>query len=320
VKKALAASSRHKGHAGVVVLAVALAQGASSPLSAQHSAFLLDALAGDLVPASSAFNVLSPLDHEFTRWQLQFSRVQQARVDARFNLKRRFHDRSLAYPAAEVFLRAFKHERVLELWVRPHAETTFALLKEYPICALSGKLGPKRHRGDAQVPEGFYEIDLLNPQSDYYLSLHVSYPNRADRARAVRSDLGGDIYIHGGCESVGCLAITDAAIKELYWMAVEAHAVGQDRIPVHIFPARMTQPDVARLAEAFPDRPDLLRFWSSLQPGYEYFERTHRLPEVRTGIDGLYQLADEPAPTGARPVQGSRSVGAGSRASRPGTR
>jgi murein L,D-transpeptidase YafK len=243
---------------------------------------------------------------------LQYSRVQQARVDARFNLKRRFHDLGLGYPAAELFLRAFKHERVLELWVRPVGESSFALLKEYPICALSGKLGPKKYRGDAQVPEGFYEIDLLNPQSDYYLSLHVSYPNRSDRARATRADLGGDIYIHGGCESVGCLAVTDAAVKELYWMSVEAHAVGQTRIPIHIFPSRLGQQDIGRLGEAFPDRPDLMRFWASLQPAYDYFERTHRLPEVRTGTDGLYQLTADPAPAGARPASTIRSVGTGS--------
>jgi hypothetical protein len=105
---------------------------------------------------------------------------------------------------------------------------------------MAGELGPKRKQGDNQTPEGFYAISYFNPRSDFHLSLHIDYPNRRDRAAGADGvKLGGDIFIHGGCLSEGCLAITDEGIRELYWLAVEARSVGQRRIPVHIFPARL---------------------------------------------------------------------------------
>jgi murein L,D-transpeptidase YafK len=275
------------------VLAFGLA--AAMPAHAQHSAFVLDALVGDIHMSPAGRAPLSPFEHAFTRGQLLFPRVQQARTDARFELKRLFHERGLPWPADEIFLRSFKRERVVELWVRPHGHATFALLKEYPVCSLSGTLGPKKSRGDLQVPEGYYDIDMLNPQSDYYLSLHVSYPNVADRARA-KGNPGGDIYIHGGCESIGCLAVTDEGIKELYWMSVEVRAAGQNRIPIHIFPSRLDDGGWSVLAANYAERPDLLRFWESLRPGFDHFERTHRLLDVRAGLDGLYRVAEPDAP------------------------
>ena len=150
-----------------------------------------------------------------------------------------FHEKELD-PAAEAFIRIYKRERTLELWVRAEGSDRFELLNNYDICALAGELGPKRQQGDSQVPEGFYAIDFFNPESDYFLSLHVDYPNVRDRSMAQGDlNLGGDIYIHGGCNSDGCLAVTDEGIMELYWMAVEARSAGQQTIPVHIFPARL---------------------------------------------------------------------------------
>ena len=122
-----------------------------------------------------------------------------------------------------MYVRVFKQERGLELWVRPVSGDRFALLRTYPICALAGVLGPKRIQGDRQVPEGFYTIDLFNPESSYHLSLRINYPNQRDRAASPRKHgLGGDIFIHGGCKSDGCIAINDQAIQELYWIAVIA--------------------------------------------------------------------------------------------------
>jgi hypothetical protein len=283
---------------------------APSGATAQHSAILLDALAED-VGTRSEFAAVLPVHLGFARSQLQFARVRQARVETRFNIKRLFHARGIPYPAEEIFLRAFKRERTLEVWVRPQGAPRFALLREYPICALSGELGPKRAQGDRQVPEGFYEIDFFNPTSEYWLSLHVNYPNRSDRALGSGA-LGGDIFIHGGCSSIGCIAITDDGIKELYWLSVEARAAGQERIPVHIFPVRMVDDDVARLRTAHADRPDLLRFWDSLRPGFDYFEATRQLPPIRVAASGLYRLAgdgdlaDQPAASGPAPAAAPR--------------
>jgi murein L,D-transpeptidase YafK len=231
-----------------------------------------------------------PTESGFALDQLRNERVLEARLSARFNIKRLFHERRIRYPAAETYLRIFKRERSLELWVRPAGDPQFTLLKTYAICALAGELGPKTRQGDAQVPEGFYYVDFFNPRSDYYLSLHLDYPNQRDRLSSAATDLGGDIYIHGGCNSEGCLAVTDEGIKELYWMAVEARAVGQQRIPVHIFPARLATADMQALQNVFSTRPDLTQFWATLKPAYDFFEETRTIPAIAVDARGTYRV------------------------------
>jgi len=234
----------------------------------------------------------------FARRQEDNSRVLAARVEKRFELKHLFRERGLEYPAAEIYMRVFKRERHLEMWVRPASQDTFVLLKTYEICALSDKPGPKRERGDEQTPEGFYYIDSFNPQSDYHLSLRVNYPNASDAALGAGHTLGGDVFIHGGCKTAGCMAITDENIKEVYWLAVEARDHGQTRIPVHIFPARLTDNGLHLLANVFQKEPDLVRFWSNLKRGYDYFEQTHKLPVVEVNKRGRYVFnVDHSKPT-----------------------
>jgi murein L,D-transpeptidase YafK len=226
----------------------------------------------------------------FAQAQLRHSRVRRAQLNARPRINRLYAARNIRHPAAEVFVRVFKRDRELEVWVRPVDSSRFQLLKMYGICALAGKPGPKRRQGDAQVPEGFYHIDLFNPNSSYHLSLRVDYPNAHDEAVNPGGRLGGDIYIHGGCRSDGCLAMTDEGIEDLYWLGIEAHAMGQTRIPVHIFPARLDQAELRRMKDVFADRPELLEFWKTLQPGYEFFEKNHRLPQVFVDAGGTYRM------------------------------
>jgi murein L,D-transpeptidase YafK len=192
------------------------------------------------------------------------------------------------------------------LWARPAGGQRFVLLKAYPICALAGEIGPKRREGDNQTPEGFYEIDAFNPNSEYLLSLHISYPNASDRALGRRAALGGAIYLHGGCRTVGCIAVTDDAIEELYWIAVEARAAGQLRVPVHIFPAHLTDEEMARLAGAFRGRTELLAFWENLRPGYEHFERLRVPPAVTIDSNGRYMFS-----TAVRVRRGDAALPAG---------
>lgn len=242
-----------------------------------------------------------PTESSFALEQLRHDRVRDARIATRFQIKQLYHERGISYPAAEMFLRVFKRERSLEVWVRPEGKDQFALLKTYPICAWSGELGPKRRQGDNQVPEGFYHVDFFNPRSDYHLSLHVDYPNRRDRDTALDGvRLGGDIYIHGGCSSEGCLAVTDDGIRELYWMSVEARAAGQRRIPLHIFPARLDTQDLEILQRTFAHRPDLNRFWATLKPGYDFFEQNRRIPAV--GVEGGEYVVNGAALDGPRPL------------------
>ncbi|HSJ25134.1 MAG TPA: L,D-transpeptidase family protein [Longimicrobiales bacterium] len=246
-----------------------------------------------LIPADTdaPLVALLPTETSFALEQLRYERVEQARVATRHNIKLLFHERGIPYPAAEIFLRVFKRERSLELWVRGQDRDRFELLKIYDICAMAGALGPKRKQGDNQTPEGFYHISFFNPRSEYHLSLHVNYPNARDRAAGLAGiSLGGDIYIHGGCSSEGCLAITDEGIRELYWLSVEARSGGQQRIPVHIFPARLETRDLQILQQTFGEEPELGRFWATLKPAYDYFEEHRQLPGVVVNGRGEYAL------------------------------
>ena len=230
----------------------------------------------------------------FTDRQLRFPRVRTAWESKGKAVTSLFEAKGLT-GRVEVFFRVFKREQVLEVWARERGTDKFVLLRDYPVCALSGRLGPKRREGDGQIPEGFYSIDLLNPWSDYHLSMRVDYPNAVDRFRGSRGKLGGDIYIHGGCATIGCVPVTDEWIEELYLIAVRARDDGQQRIPTHIFPTRLDQRGLRWLASTyghdFIDYP----FWKNLQQGYMAFERDHTLPMV--GHErGEYMVVGTPVP------------------------
>ena len=172
-----------------------------------------------------------------------------------------------------VLLRAFKEEAELELWMQPSGEPAFKLIRTWPIAALSGKPGPKQREGDRQVPEGFYAItpERMKPDSRYHLAMNIGYPNATDRALG---RTGSFIMIHGDQRSIGCLAMTDPVIEEIYTFCDAAHREGQEEIPVHIFPFRMAE---ARLAQAETEHPQWMEFWRELQRGYASFERSRRI-------------------------------------------
>ena len=157
------------------------------------------------------------------------------------------------------------------------------------MCALAGTLGPKRIAGDYQVPEGFYYINEFNPHSNYHLSLGINYPNISDKILSDSLQPGGDIYIHGSCVTVGCIPMTDDQIEEIYLMAALAKDLGQDFIPVHIFPIRY---NVKRSADYLnnltKDDIALKRFASKLEDAFNYFERHKQLPIVLVNENGEY--------------------------------
>jgi len=169
------------------------------------------------------------------------------------------------------------------------------LLKSYGICATSGVLGPKRRFGDEQVPEGFYDLDFFNPQSNFFLSMHINYPNSADRILGFRPNLGSTIYLHGNCASIGCIPITDDGIKEVYWLAVLVRDGGAKHLPLHIFPVRMNEQAFRELAKTHIGQTELIAFWSNLKDGFDAFEKNHRLPAVRVNKDGRYEFSREVA-------------------------
>lgn len=173
---------------------------------------------------------------------------------------------------APVFIRVFKESKELELWLMRDYE--FRLLKTFPICAVSGGLGPKLKEGDRQAPEGFYgfSAERLNPDSDFYLSINLGFPNRFDRAH---KRTGTKIMIHGGCVSSGCFAMTDRGMSEIYTVVDAALRNGQSLIQVHIFPFRMTEENMLRHASS-----GWSGFWRNLKEGSDYFERTGRPPVI----------------------------------------
>lgn len=225
--------------------------------------------------------------YNFKEEQLQYPKVRLAYAEKEDGLKNLFLAKGIPYPPKRVFLRVFKVEKKIEVWVAQNDQ--FAFLKDYPFCLASGVLGPKREAGDKQTPEGFYTLDRFNPQSNYFLSLGINYPNRSDQLLSSARSLGGDIFIHGNCGTRGCIPITDEKIKELYILAVEARNQGQPQIPVHIFPTRLNEKGMKYLKKNFKD-PELMKFWANLQPGYQLFEEQKRLFTVFVDDQGYYSM------------------------------
>lgn len=215
--------------------------------------------------------------------QLKFARVKQAYDEKWVNLRTDLKKAGIA-GNFKLYIAAYKHEGKLEIWLKENKKNQYILFKTYNFCAHSGVLGPKVQEGDGQTPEGFYYINAFNPQSTYHLSLGINYPNAIDRIRSGKNRPGGDIYIHGKCVTIGCIPLTDDKIKEAYVLAVEARNAGQTKIPVHIFPFKMTEENLKKHQTSFPQ---LSTFWANLQIGYNYFEKNKNIPMV-TQVKGKY--------------------------------
>lgn len=203
--------------------------------------------------------------------RLRPDRAEDARrrVAPRLDVELRAIGSSLGAP---VFIRVFKQPAVLELWVRASRE--FVLFERYPICAFSGALGPKTTEGDRQAPEGLYAVrrEQLNPRSRFYLSFDLGYPNVYEAARGFTGDA---LMIHGNCVSVGCYAMGDAAIAEIYTLVAEALRHGQDAVSVQALPFHLDEERVARHASS-----PFHAHWRSLTEAYRAFERTRIPPHV----------------------------------------
>ena len=187
------------------------------------------------------------------------------------NLSGRLTAQGLAF-GAPVFVRIFKREFELELWMqRGDRFERFAI---YPICRWSGDLGPKLQEGDWQAPEGFYTVTAkaLNAASRWHRAFDLGYPNAFDRAHGRTGSL---LMVHGGCASVGCFAMTDPVIEELWRLITAALNGGQQRFHVHVFPFRMTPENLAN-----PQNPRWGAFWRDLERGYAAFEATHVPPTI----------------------------------------
>ncbi len=222
----------------------------------------------------------------FKEMQLKHSRVRNAYLNKQKELENQLKNSSFAGNDYEVFIRVFKHEQQLELWLKMKNQEEFKKFKTYAICASSGVLGPKRKQGDGQVPEGFYEIAHFNPASSYHLSLKVNYPNKSDMKKA-GSNPGGDIMIHGECVTIGCVPIENAPMEEVYLLCLESKNRGH-AIKTHFFPYRFNDKNTEGIKKKYP--PEMIEFWESLQQGFMYFEKHHKLPVINIDKNGNYNL------------------------------
>lgn len=228
------------------------------------------------------------LQSDFLTNQKRYSRVRTAIEEKGNTIKEMLNNEGLEVNDFYLLMAAYKASDELELYVKKKSSETFKLLKTYEICSKSGGLGPKRKQGDRQVPEGFYHIDRFNPSSNFYLSLGINYPNQSDRIISRASNLGGDIFIHGACVTIGCLPMTTDKIKEIYMYAVHAKNNGQNNIPVYIFPYRMTKENNQLYFSKYMKNQDLINFWMNLKDGFDAFEENNKALVYKIQKDGSY--------------------------------
>jgi murein L,D-transpeptidase YafK len=174
---------------------------------------------------------------------------------------------------APAHVRIFKREKRLELWMA-REDGRYAMFRGYNICTYSGGLGPKLMEGDLQAPEGFYRVSMrqLNPRSRHYLGFNLGYPNAFDRQHG---RTGSALMVHGGCSSIGCFAITDESVDEVFAVMEAALAAGQDAVDVHVFPFALTATALAAEVHS-----PWLDFWRNLKAGYDEFELRNMPPRV----------------------------------------
>ena len=185
-----------------------------------------------------------------------------------------------------IFIRIFKQPAQLEVWLENQQNRQFQLFKTYPICYFSGNLGPKLKQGDLQSPEGFYYVrgNQLNPWSKFHLSFNLGFPNRFDRSH---SRTGSALMVHGSCVSIGCYAMTDEYIEEIYTLAHASLANGQSYFRVHIFPFHLSGENMHQHQSNH-----WINYWKNLQQGYQWFELHKQPPNVEVA-DKQYIFSQE---------------------------
>ncbi len=214
-------------------------------------------------------------------------RVREARRRQGATVARLFRTAQVGYPA-RLLIVAFKEERTLELWGFSERRGRYVEIVSYRFLGSSGELGPKRRSWDHQIPEGYYHVTVLNPESLYHLSLGLDYPNASDRLLADGRDPGSDIFIHGDDVSDGCIPIGDRGIEQLYIAVLDSRSAGYG-VPVEIFPCRFSERGCREeLRRADRGRPELAAFWAELNAGFDLLEMSGMPPAVEVDADGRY--------------------------------
>jgi murein L,D-transpeptidase YafK len=228
--------------------------------------------------------------NSFREKQMNCTRVREAYAGKEKMVNKTLAEHSISRENLRIYLRVFKTEKIIELWAKNTSDSVFILIRKFPICEVSGEIGPKRHSHDLQVPEGFYHISKLNPYSRYYLSMQINYPNASDSIRGVRGHLGNEIFIHGECLSSGCIAITNDKIKELFVYCIEAYNSGQEVIGLTIFPAQLSDNTYSGLTSRYSKNKDKISLWADLKKSYDLFNGSGRPSTVKFLPDGTHEV------------------------------
>ena len=223
---------------------------------------------------------------DIQRSSTKIAEIFNIRADS---LKKGFAAMKISWPPQSLYIRCFKFDQLMEVWVKGEDKKQYRLFKTYAICMQIGNTGPKRKEGDLQIPEGFYYINEFNPNSNYHLSLGLNYPNASDEILSDSLHPGGEIFIHGNCVSIGCLAINDLPIEELYVLATYAIAAGQDFIPVHVFPVKYNEKrSIEYLQQSIKDDLPLRQFAYKLKEAFDLFNEKKQLPLILVNPKGEY--------------------------------
>ncbi len=225
---------------------------------------------------------------DFLTEQKRYKRVRTAINDKEQLVLKKLKENCIELGELNILIIAYKYESEVEIFAKKKNDSTYKKLVTYSVCSKSGQVGPKRKQGDYQVPEGFYFIDRFNPASSFYLSLGINYPNLSDKRKSSATNLGGDIFIHGSCVTIGCLPMTNDKIKEIYLYAINAKNNGQKRIPFYIYPFRMTEQKFKEHKVKYSNKTELIDFWTNIKLGYDKFEKEKRELSVSVSKTGDY--------------------------------
>lgn len=227
----------------------------------------------------------TPTDYRGDMSQKGAERARAAWANKGDTVRALFREAKVAFPPAELTFRVHKAEAELEVWAAGEQKGKMQLVATYGICTMSGGAGPKRKEGDLQVPEGFYRIEYFWPDSAFYLAGKVSYPNALDKQLGGATP-GGDIMIHGGCASIGCIAMSDERIEELWVMGRSVMDAGKP-VEMIILPGKDMSTYLDDAAQARHHA-----FWKNLDEGNRLFEARHVMPRVFIGWRGVYEFED----------------------------
>lgn len=242
-----------------------------------------------LISLSFIFIIFLSMNAQSTFLQKQklYPRVRDAFSEKNNLIKEELTLKGFSYPPKKILFISYKAEGELQVWIKEKLE--YRLFKVYEVCRKSGDFGPKRMEGDRQVPEGLYNITIFNPKSNYLLSLGIDYPNKSDKYYSKADRLGGDIYIHGDCVTIGCLPMTDDIIKEIYILSVLAKNNGQNKLPIYLFPFKFKP-----LAEYifYKEYPEHIDFWNNLKSEFLYFKIYKKIRKYSINNFGEYIFID----------------------------